>query len=221
MPEEVQLCESRGWCPAFLWDAHCKFMQKAIIGTKAGMTQIYEEGRVIPVTIITAAPCTVLQVRTNEKDGYEAIQVGSGPIEKKGKMRKSKNGKQFRHIAEFRGLQGEAGSAIDASVFQAGDRVVVSAMSKGKGFQGAVKRWGFSGRNATHGVKHEERTIGSIGSTGPMRVVKGKKMPGRMGYDRTTFRSVKVAAVDSAANTIALKGAVPGPNGGVVKIWSA
>lgn len=201
---------------------------KFILGKKLGMSQLFDEkGKVIPVTFLEAGPCKVTQVKTKEKDGYYAVQLGFQEIAKTKKIKKTMRGKEFRWLREFRDRKqltgtGEqelrVGDTIDVSVFQEGDVVKISGVSKGKGFQGAVKRWGFSGRDATHGVKHEHRTLGSVGATGPQRVFKGKKMPGRMGSERVTVRNLKVVKVDAENNLLAVKGAVPGARGSLVEI---
>ncbi|MDP4007491.1 MAG: 50S ribosomal protein L3 [bacterium] len=175
---------------------------KAMIGKKLGMTQIFKEDKVIPVTVIEAGPVSILRKLTKEKDGYEALQVG---------FEKKKKG--YVAIREMKGTPGEVGEEIKASVFKEGDKVKVSGVSKGKGFQGGVKRHGFHGRKATHGVKHEERTIGSVGGRFPQRVVKGRRMPGRMGAERITTRNLRVVHVDAEKNLISVKGAVPGRPG--------
>ncbi len=193
-----------------------------ILAKKIEMTQIFkEDGTVVPVTLLEAGPCFVTQLKTKEKDGYEAAQLGFEKKKEK-KIQKSENGKGFKHLVEFGGETGELkqGSEIKASVFKAGDKVKVSAISKGKGFQGAVKKWGFHGRNASHGVKHEQRTLGSVGATGPGKVFKGKKMPGRMGADRITVKNLEIAKVDEKNNIIAIKGAIPGRRGTLVEIVS-
>ncbi len=183
------------------------------------MTQIFNDsGNVVPVTLIEAGPCEVTQVKTKEKDGYGALQVGFQKITKLKKIKKSMTGKEFRFLREFQDGEYKKGDAITVSAFQEGDIVKVSGISKGKGFQGGVKRWGFSGRNATHGVKHEHRTLGSVGATGPQRVIKGKKMPGRMGAERVTVKNLKVVKVDLENNILAVKGAVPGRKGTLVEI---
>ncbi|MCD6115187.1 50S ribosomal protein L3, partial [bacterium] len=167
---------------------------KFILGKKIGMTQIWKENKVIPVTLIEAGPCFVTQIKTKEKDGYQAVQLGFEKIEKEKKIKKSQKNKPFRYLREFRLDNVEefkVGDVIDVSRFEPGEKVKVSGISKGKGFQGVVKRWGFSGRNATHGVKHEERKPGSIGSAFPQRVIKGKKMPGRMGNERVTIKNLE------------------------------
>lgn len=193
---------------------------KFILGLKLGMSQMFDEkGQVVPVTLIEAGPCQVLQIKTNEKDGYEAVQIGFRKIEKKKKIKKPMKKKPFRFLREFPVSEYKIGDKIDVSIFQAGDTVKVSGVSKGKGFQGAVKRWGFSGRDATHGVKHEHRTLGSVGTTGPQRVIKGKKMPGRMGSERVTVKNLKIVKVDKENNLLAVKGAVPGIKGTLLEIY--
>jgi len=194
---------------------------KFILGQKIGMSQIFDEKRnVIPVTLIEAGPCQVLQIKTKERDGYEAVQVGFKKITKKKKIKKPQGKKPFSFIREFKDSIQEykVGQKIDASVFKEGDQVSVSGISKGKGFAGAVKRWGFSGRGASHGVKHEARTLGSVGSSFPERVIKGRKMPGRMGSERITVKNLKIARIDPKNNILAVKGAVPGRMGTLIEI---
>ena len=206
---------------------------KFILGQKLGMSQIFDErGNQIPVTLIEAGPCEVTQIKTKEprsiakgelrgkKDGYDAIQIGFIKLKEK-KIKKTQKGKPFRYLREFKGdiSKYKVVDIIDASIFQEGDKVKISGISKGKGFAGAVKRWGFKGRlSATHGTKHELRTLGSIGSSYPERVVKGKKMPGRMGGERVTVRNLKIAKVDKEKNLLAVKGAVPGRKGTLLEI---
>jgi len=191
------------------------------------MSQIFDkEGKVIPVTLIEAGPCSVTQVKTKAKDKYEAIQIGFLP--KKKRIKKTEKGKEFRHLREFKGDEPDGsslpspllrkGSVIDVSVFQEGDMVKVSGISKGKGFQGAVKRWGFSGRDATHGVKHEHRTLGSVGTSFPEHVAKGRKMPGQTGRERVTVKNLKIVKIDKENNLIVVKGAVPGRRGTLLEI---
>lgn len=189
------------------------------------MTQIFseEERKVIPVTLIQAGPCKVLQVKTKEKDGSHALQIGFEEITNAKKQKKSAKGKQFSFIREFpiTDTEGEiyqVGDVIDASKFQEGERVQIVAVSKGKGFQGGVKRWGFSGRNATHGVKHEHRTIGSTGQRFPQHVVKGRPMPGHMGVAQVTVRNLKIIKVDPDHQVLAIKGSVPGSKGTLLAI---
>jgi len=195
---------------------------KYILGQKLGMSQMFDkDGKLTPVTLILAGPCYVLQKKTKEKDGYEALQIGFEKLEKKNKIKKSMKGKEYRYIKEERIRQENAsnvGDEINISVFQEGDKVKVSGMSKGKGFQGAVKRHGFSGRNATHGVKHEHRTLGSIGSRFPQHVIKGRKMPGRMGYEKIAVKNLKIMKVDKDNNLLVLKGAVPGRSRAILEI---
>lgn len=200
---------------------------KFILGKKLEMSQLFDErGNQIPITLVEAGPCAVLQVKQKEKDGYESVQIGFQKIEKKKKIKKTMKGKEFRYLREFKIVKEDKSSfpsfavaqVIDVSVFQEGDIVKISGISKGKGFQGAVKRWGFHGRNATHGVKHEQRTLGSIGTSFPERVIKGKKMPGRMGAERVTVKNLKIVKIDKENNLLAIKGAVPGRRGTLLEI---
>ncbi len=184
---------------------------KFILGQKIGMSQIFQDKKAIPVTIVEAGPCWVVQRKEEKKDGYQAIKIGF-----------MKKGEKYRYLREFKAEPEnyQEGQEIKADVFQAGDEVKVQSISKGKGFQGAVKRWGFSGQNATHGGKRHERTLGSVGSAYPERVIPGRKMPGRMGYDLTTVRHLKIIEVDASHNLLAIKGAIPGHRGSLVKIES-
>jgi large subunit ribosomal protein L3 len=194
---------------------------KFILGLKLKMSQMFDEkGSVIPVTLIEAGPCKVLQIKKKGKDGYEAIQVGFKKIEKKGKIKKTMKGKPFLFLREFKNGDYKIGDEINVSIFQEGDKVKVSGVSKGKGFQGGVKRWGFSGRDATHGVKHEHRTLGSVGSSFPERVIKGKKMPGRMGSERITVKNLEIVKIDKENNLLAVKGATPGRKGTLFEVRS-
>jgi len=194
-----------------------------ILGKKIEMSQIFDkDGKVIPITLIQAGPCFITQVKQKEKDGYNALQIGFG---KKKKVKKTDKNKEFHYLREVRSKEDEkqelkAGDKIDVSIFKEGDIVKISGISKGKGFQGGVKRWGFHGKSATHGVKHEHRTLGSVGSTDAARVFKGKKMPGRMGYQRITKKNIKVVKIDVENNLIAIKGAVPGRHGTLLEITS-
>ena len=198
---------------------------KYILGQKIGMSQLFDkDGKMIPVTLVLAGPCYVLQKKTKDKEGYEALQVGFGKIEKKSKIKKTMKGKEYKYIREFRIQNSEFRipdeNEINVSVFVEGEKVKVSGMSKGKGFQGGVKKHGFSGRNATHGVKHEHRTIGSTGCRFPQHVMKGRKMPGRMGYDRISVKNLKIEKIDKENNLLIIRGAVPGNKGGLLEIRS-
>jgi len=194
---------------------------KFILGLKLGMSQIFDEkGNVVPLTLIEAGPCQVTQIKKREKDKYEAIQFG---FEKLRKAKKTMKGKEFRYLREIRDNElainnYELGGKIDVAIFKEGDKVSVSGISKGKGFAGGVKRWGFHGKNTTHGTKHEVRTPGSVGSRTPSRVVKGRKMPGRMGGERATVKNLKVIKIDKENNLLAVRGAVPGRKGILLEI---
>jgi len=199
---------------------------KFILATKQNMTQVFdEEGRIFPVTILSTSPSVVTQIKTKEKDGYTAVQIGYGETRKLNKAEKGhvKNLGNFRFLKEFRIKDDElknynVGDKVDLNIFKEGDKVRVSGISKGKGFQGVVKRHGFAGGRRTHGQKHSEREPGSIGSTGPQRVFKGVKMAGRMGGDRVTVRGLKVIKVIPDENCLYIKGAVPGRRGTLLEI---
>jgi len=201
---------------------------KFILGEKIEMSQVFDEkGNVVPVTLIEAGPCYITQIKTKEKDGYDSVQIGLEKLTKEKKIKKPQKGKPYKYLREFRVSEqrtenGEqelrVGGKIDVSVFEEGDKVKVSGISKGKGFAGGVKRWGFHGQTATHGTKHEERTIGSIGSMFPQRVIKGRKMPGRMGSERVTVKNLKIAKIDLENNLLAVKGAIPGKRGTLLEI---
>ncbi len=198
-------------------------MSKFILGKKVEMTQKFmENGDVAPVTIVNAGPCTVTQVK-GDKEGYSAVQVGFGFRKKinkplKGHLKKLEN---FRYLREFR-LDNtdnfEVGKVFDVSTFEIGDIITISAISKGKGFQGVVKRHGFKGSPATHGHKDQHRMPGSIGSTGPARVFKGTRMGGRMGTDMTTVKNLEIIDIDKENNLLYIKGAVPGARNSLVSI---
>ena len=204
---------------------------KFILGTKEKMTQIFnEEGQVFPVTAIKVAPAVVTQVKSMEKDGYASVQFGFGDRKLKNLSKPVQGhlkGKSFGHLKEVRlGKAKDAaknmktewvvGDTIESSVFAAGDKVEVSAISKGKGFQGVVKRHGFKGGPRTHGQKHSERAPGSIGTAGFQRVFKNMRMAGRMGGDRVTFKNLKIVRVEEGQ--IFIEGAVPGRKGTLVEI---
>jgi len=203
-------------------------MKKAIIGKKIGMTQIFDEnGKVVPVTVVEAGPCVVVQKKTSDNDGYEAIQVGFEEIREKlvNKPRKghfAKAGTTLRRtLKEFRLediSQYEVGQEIKADVFEIGDKVDVSAVSKGKGFQGCIKRWNQHTGDMTHGSKFK-RAPGSMGaSSSPSKVFKNKRMPGHMGSVNTTVINLEVVKVIAEKNLILIKGGIPGPNKGRVVI---
>jgi len=207
-------------------------MKKALIGKKIGMTQIFgENGKVIPVTVVEAGPCVVVQKKTVDNDGYEAVQMGFGDISPKGVNKPKqghfkKNDVPFkRTLREFRfeDISGmNVGDIIKADVFANGDVIDVCGISKGKGFQGAIKRHGISRIKETHGSGPTHRHAGSMGAcSSPSRIFKGKKMPGHMGTDKITVQNLTVVKVDADNNLIAIKGAVPGPNGGTVCITDA
>jgi len=194
---------------------------KFILGLKLGISQIFDEkGSPVPVTLIEAGPCVITQIKTKERDGYEAIQVGFKKIEKEKKIKKPMKKKPFRWLREFKNKIEEfkLGQIVDVSIFQEGNLVKICGLSKGKGFAGVVKRWGFHGRPATHGTKHELRTPGSTGTSIPERVIKGRKMAGRMGFGRITIKNLNVVKVDKENNLLAVKGAVPGRKGTLLEI---
>lgn len=199
---------------------------KALLGTKIGMTQIIsEDGRALPVTLIQAGPVTVTQVKSVETDGYNAVQVayGEGKNLSKAVAGHTKPAQVTpKHIREFRVADLpedlKIGDAIDVSQFQLGDIVDATGTSKGKGFAGTVKRHNFNTSKSTHGGNGNVRKPGSIGSMYPQKVFKGKRMAGRMGHERVTVKNLEVAYVDATNNLIGLKGAVPGPNKGLIII---
>lgn len=202
---------------------------KFILGTKTGMTQVFDEDGVCrAATVLTVTPATVSQVKTVEKDGYAAVQLASGK-QKENRVAKAQKvhfGGAIAVAREYRpGFEKEAdvdgiekGTVIDVSMFTPGDTISVSAISKGKGFQGVVKRHKFAGGRRSHGQKHSEREPGSIGSTGNMRVLKGTRMAGRMGSDKITVTNLKVLQVNAAENLLVVSGAVPGRKGTIVEV---
>ncbi len=203
-------------------------MEKAILGTKIGMTQLFDEdGKVIPVTVVEAGPCTVVQKKTNETDGYEAIQVGFGNVKEK-KLNKPQKGHfakadvaARKFLKEFRLNDISAynvGDEIKADVFAAGDNIDVTGTSKGKGFAGPMKRWGLHRGPMAHGSGYH-RGSGSMGACStPGRVMKGKKLPGHMGNVQVTVQNLEIVKVDAEKNLLLIKGAVPGNKGGLVVI---
>ncbi len=201
-----------------------------IIGKKIGMTSIFgNDGEIIPVTVIEAGPCTVVDIKTTEKDGYQALQLGFGSVKEKkvnkplaGHFKKN-NVSPKRVLKEFKNFnvsEFKIGDEIKCSIFNEGDIIKVSGKSKGKGFQGVVRRHGFGGIGmTTHGQSDRVRAPGSIGASSyPSRVFKGQRMAGRMGYDNVTIRGLKVVKVDPERNLIFVKGAVPGAINSIVEL---
>ena len=206
-------------------------MKKGIIAKKIGMTQIFDEsGKVIPVTVVEAGPCVVAQIKTVETDGYNAVQLGFGDV-KESKLNRPERG-HFKkanvalkkHLREFRldSLEGiKVGDEIKADTFEAGEKVDIQGKTKGKGFQGVIKRHGQSRGPMGHGSMYHRRP-GSMGSTStPGRVFKGKKLPGHMGVQTVTIQNLDVVRVDMDKNVILIKGSVPGPKGAILKIKSS
>ena len=205
---------------------------KGVLGTKLGMTQVWDDNnRIVPVTVIEAGPCVVTQVRTPETDGYSAVQIAFGAVDPRrvnkpdtGHFKKAEVTPR-RNLVEVRtddASEYTLGQELKADVFEAGQIVDVTATSKGKGFAGVMKRHGFHGLRASHGVQRKHRSPGSIGGCAtPGRVFKGLSMAGRMGSDRVTTQGLTVHAVDADRNLILVKGAVPGPKGALVLIRDA
>ena len=205
---------------------------KAILGRKVGMTQIFDEhGEAVPVTVIQAGPCYVTQVKKLERDGYDAVQLGFEEVKpqrlsggEKGHLARNEL-PVLRHLREFdlrKDEEIEEGQRILVDVFEAGDRVDVVGISKGRGFAGVVKRYGFRGGPKTHGQSDRQRAPGSIGATTtPGRVWKGKRMPGRMGGVRVTAQNLRVELVDAERNLLAVRGGVPGARGGLLMVTQA
>ena len=204
-------------------------MQKAIIGKKLGMTQIFDDkGNAVPVTVIEAGPCNVVMKKTVENDGYEAVQLGFGDIKvqrvtkplaghfKKADTAPKKTLKEFR-LDDMSALN--TGDTIKADIFAAGEKVDVTGTSKGKGTAGSIKRWGFARLKESHGTGPVARHAGSLGAcSDPSRVYKGKKLAGHLGCERVTIQNLDIIKVDAENNLLAIKGAVPGPKGGIVLI---
>jgi large subunit ribosomal protein L3 len=204
---------------------------KGILGTKLGMTQIFEDTRAIPVTVIKAGPCFVAQVKTEERDGYRAVQLAFGDVRERDLNRpkqghfEAHGGQPGRHVVEVRTDDAEGytpGQELRADIFQPGDRADVVGVSKGKGFAGVMKRHGFGGLSSSHGTERKHRSPGAIGACAtPSRVFKGMRMAGQMGNERVTVLNLEVVQSDPERNLLLLRGAVPGPNGGLVMVRSA
>ena len=203
-------------------------MEKCIIGKKIGMTQLFDEnGNIVPVTVVEAGPCVVVQRKTTENDGYEAVQIGFGAVSDK-KLTKAQKGHfakadvaAKRVLREFRLSQIalSVGDIIKADTFAPGDKVDVCGTSKGKGYAGTIKRWGNHRLKETHGTGPVHRHAGSNGAcSSPSRVFKGKRLPGHMGAERVTVQNLDIVKVDAENNLIAIRGAVPGPKNGIVII---
>ncbi len=204
-------------------------MQKAIIGKKIGMTQIFDaKGNVIPVTVVEAGPCNVVMKKTIENDGYEAVQLGYGDVKvqrvnkpmmghfKKADVAPKKTLKEFK-LDDMASIN--VGDTIKADIFATGDKVDVVGTSKGKGTAGAIKRWNFSRLKESHGTGPVARHAGSLGAcSDPSRVYKGKKLAGHLGCERVTIQNLEIAKVDAENNLLAIKGAIPGPKGGIVVV---
>jgi large subunit ribosomal protein L3 len=198
---------------------------EGILGRKLGMTQLFEsDGKAVPVTVIETSPNVVVQVKTKDNDGYEAIQVGFGDRKRVNSPQKGhmKNLGQFRYLRELKvdnASEWEAGKTVTVDIFQPGDLVDVSGASKGRGFAGVMKRHNFHGGPKTHGQSDKARSPGSIGAgTSPGRVIKGKKMAGHMGTNQVTIKSLKVVRSDAAKGILIVRGAVPGNEGALVKV---
>ena len=198
---------------------------KFLLGRKIEMTTLWNEtGRAVPVTVIEAGPCQVTQVKTQERDGYTAVQVGFGKKKRPTKPAAGhmKDLPTFAHLREVRldaGTDMARGATLTVSQFQLGDKVEVAGVSKGKGFQGVVKRHHFAGHPATHGHKDQERMPGSIGAGGVQHVRKGMRMAGRMGGEHVTVKNLKVVAIDEAKNLLQVRGAVPGAKNALLVIY--
>ncbi len=204
---------------------------KGILGAKLGMTQVWDNNKVVPVTVVQAGPCVVTQVRTHEKDGYSAVQLAYGAINPR-KVNKPKSGHfakagvaPRRHLVELRTTDAgeyELGQEVTVTTFAAGQAVDVTGRTRGKGFAGVMKRHGFRGLGAGHGVERKHRSPGSIGACAtPGRVFKGLRMAGRMGNARYTAQGLTIQAVDAENNILLVKGAIPGPKGALVLVRTA
>lgn len=198
---------------------------KFLLAKKLSMTQIFKDGKVIPVTVLEAGPCLITQLKTKEKDGYQAVQLAFGKKNKVAKPLKGifKDKGNFRWIREFRvpDLDNfKVGEFLKVDIFKVGEKVNVSSLTKGRGFQGVVKRHGFSGGPRSHGHKDTQRSPGAIGATTPQRVLKGTKMAGRMGPKRVTVKNLEIVDLDADQNLLVVKGAIPGHRNTLVEIRS-
>lgn len=204
---------------------------KGILGTKLGMTQVFDDTRAVPVTVIKAGPCVVAQIKTEERDGYDAVQLAFGDV-RPNRVTKPMKGhyeansaEPRRHLVELRTADAgtyEPGQELRADLFEAGDVVDVVGVSKGKGFAGVMKRHGFGGLKASHGTHRVHRAPGAIGACAtPSRVFKGMRMAGQHGNERVTVLNLTVVQADPERNLLLVKGAVPGPEGGLVMVRSA
>lgn len=210
---------------------------KGILAKKLGMTQVFDDqGRAIGVTVLQAGPCVVVARRRPEKDGYAAVQLGFEPVPERkltraelGHLKRAGIQQALRHLREFRFDPGEAdgglaalevGATVTVEQFKPGERVDVSALTRGKGFAGVIKRWGQRRGPMSHGSMYHRR-VGTLGATGPQRVLKGKKLPGRMGRERVTIQALRVVRVDPERNLLLLHGAVPGAPGTLVEVRSS
>ena len=204
---------------------------KGILGEKLGMTQIFQDTRAVPVTVVKAGPCFVAQVKNTERDGYEAVQLAFIEPRRNGITKPmqghfdANGGQPGRHVVELRtddAASYSPGQELKADLFAIGDRADVVGVSKGKGFAGVMKRHGFGGLSSSHGTQRKHRSPGSIGACAtPSRVFKGMRMAGHMGNTRTTVLNLEIVGVDPERNILLIRGAVPGPNGGLVMVRSA
>jgi large subunit ribosomal protein L3 len=204
---------------------------RGILGEKLGMTQIFDDARAVPVTVIKAGPCHIAQIKTPERDGYSAVQLAFGTISDKHLNKPEKGhleahgGEHAKHLVELRTDDASSyspGQNIGVDIFSAGERADVIAVSKGKGFAGVMKRHGFSGLGASHGAEKVHRSPGSVGACAtPSRVFKGTRMAGHMGHERVTILNLEVVRADTERNILLVRGAVPGPKGSLVMVRSA
>lgn len=202
-------------------------MNKAIVGKKLGMTQIFSaDGKVIPVTVVLAGPCPVVQIKTAERDGYSAVKVGFDKVKEKdvnkpllGQFKKA-GVEPCRYLKEFKldnAASYEVGKEVTVEVFATGDKVDVCGLTKGHGYSGVIKRWNQHRLKATHGVGPVHREVGSMSANStPSRVFKNKRLPGQYGHEQVTIQNLEIVKVDTARNVLLIKGAIPGPKGGVV-----